>query len=265
MYLCDRDIIELLPQLKICTDNKDFPFVPDEQIQPCSIDLRLSNVFWIPARRGAIDLRKSRLLELSPRRHWKKVVLKPGESITIKPDRLLLGRIYEKFAMPVQSAGEIEGRSSFARMGLMVHCTGDFINPGYRGHMPLQLVNLGPNAIKVFPYVPICQLKLVRLSGRPARLYGERELQSKYMDDDGGPSYWWRDKRIRRLQKTLGEIDIAIAIQNSILDTIGFRSLRCLSDSKSSFLSSQVWTLRMPRLCWAHLRNLKTVSGFGTG
>jgi len=143
--------------------------------------------------------------------------------MTVKPGRLLLGRIHEKFTMPPESAGKIEGRSSFARMGLMVHCTGDLINPGWRGHMPLQLVNLGPNPIKFFPYVPICQLKLVKLSGRPERLYGERELQSKYMDDDGGPSYWWRDKRIKHLQKSLGEIDVAIAVQNKVLDTIGFQ------------------------------------------
>lgn len=223
MYLCDRDIRALLPQMDICTHDPGFPFVPDEQIQPCSIDLRLSNVFWIPTRRGTIDLRRSRLLELSPRRYWKRVVLRLGESITIRPGHLLLGCIYEKFTVPTECAGKIEGTSSFARMGLMVHCTGDFINPGYRGHMPLQLVNLGPNPIKVFPYLPICQLKLVRLSGRPDHIYGERELQSKYMDDDGGPSYWWRDKRIKQLQQTLGEVDIALTIQNNILDTIGFQ------------------------------------------
>lgn len=225
MYLCDRDIRALLPQMSICTHNEDFPFVADERIQPCSIDLRLSDVFWIPTKRRAraIDLRRSRLLELSPRRHWRRVVLKPGESITIKPGKLLLGCIYEKFSIPPECAGKIEGRSSFARMGLAVHCTGDFINPGYRGHMPLQLVNLGPNPIRVFPYLPICQLKLIRLSGIPDHLYGERELQSKYMDDDGGPSYWWRDKRIKYLQQTLGERDIALAIQNDILDTIGFQ------------------------------------------
>jgi len=221
MYLIDRDIRGLLEQMDICTDNEEFPFLPDEQIQPCSVDLRLSNVFWVPTRRATIDLRKSRLLELSPRRYWKRVVLRSGECITLKPGKLLLGRIHEKFTIPVECAGKIEGRSSFARMGLMIHCTGDFINPGYRGHMPLQLVNLGSNAIKIFPYLPICQMKLVRLSGKPERLYGERELQSKYMDDDGGPSYWWRDKRMKKLQEKLGEVDIAIAIQDDILETIG--------------------------------------------
>lgn len=223
MYLIDKDIWEYLPELSFVSDNPEYKFKPDEQIQPCSIDLRLSNVYWVPTKHSAIDLRRARLLELSPRRYWKKVVLKPGECVTIKPGGFILARIHEIFTIPVDCAGKIEGRSSFARMGLMIHCTGDFINPGWRGHMPLQLVNFNPNPIKLFPYIPICQLKLVKLSGIPQRLYGERELQSKYMDDDGGPSYWWRDKRIKRLQKTFGDVDVSIAIQRDVLDTIGIQ------------------------------------------
>lgn len=221
MYLTDKEIFEKLNDLNIECSNPKEPFRPEEQIQPCSIDLRLDNVFWIPKKAGTIDLRKSKLLELSPRRYWKKVVLKKGEYLTLKPGELILGRIYEKFTIPPNCAGKIEGRSSFARMGLGVHISGDFINPGYRGHMPLQLVNYNPNPIKLYPYIPICQLMLIRLSGRPERLYGERELQSKYIDDDGGPSYWWRDKRIRRLQDRLKEFDIILRIQEEILEKIG--------------------------------------------
>jgi deoxycytidine triphosphate deaminase len=83
MYLCDRDLRELLPTIRFETQNPEHPFKPDDQIQPCSIDLRLDNVFWRQRSRAAIDLRRSKLLELSPRRHWKKIILEPGESITI--------------------------------------------------------------------------------------------------------------------------------------------------------------------------------------
>jgi deoxycytidine triphosphate deaminase len=222
MYLIDKEIRELLPQLGIETDHPDHPFMADEQIQPCSIDIRLSNVFWLPENtRTKIDLRKSKLAEVSPRRHWKRIALKPNECHTIRPGEILLGRTYEKFSIPPICAGKIEGRSSFARMGLSVHCTGEFINPGWRGHMPLQLVNFGPHPIKVFPYLPMCQLMLITLSETPDKLYGERELQSKYMDDDGGPSYWWRDKRIQRLHTALQQSDVALAIQRELLETVG--------------------------------------------
>ena len=221
MYLCDRDLRALLPAIRFETQNPDYPFLADDQIQPCSIDLRLDNVFWRQRSRGVIDLRRSKLLELSPRHHWKKTVLKAGESITIKPGELLLGRTYEAFTIPSEYAGKLEGRSSFARMGLAVHCSADFINPGYRGRMPLELVNFGRMAIRVFPLVPICQVMLVRLSAQPERVYGERELSSKYMDDDGGPSYWWRDKRICQLQEALREYDVSERIQAEVLDVIG--------------------------------------------
>lgn len=222
MYLIDKEILAVLDQLHVETDNPDFPFSRGEQVQPCSIDLRLSNVFWLPTgKRTAIDLRRSKLAEVSPRRHWRRVVLKPHESHTIRPGDILLGRTYEKFLMPHMYAGKLEGRSSFSRMGLAVHCTGDFINPGWHGHMPLQLVNRGPHSIKVFPYLPICQLMLIRLSDRPEKLYGAEELQSKYMDDDGGPSYWWRDKRVKHLHERLNQRDVTLGMQQTILKTIG--------------------------------------------
>lgn len=221
MYLTDREILERLNQLDFCPDNPNFPFSPDEQVQPCSVDLRLSNIFWKPHKQVTIDLRKSRLMELSPRRYWERLVLNQGESITLRPGQLLLGRIYEKFTVPPDCAVKVSGRSSFARMGLLVNCDGDFANPGYRGYFPLQLVNLSPYSIKVFPYISICQIHLLRLSEVPERIYGDRSLQSKYMDDDGGPSYWWRDKYLSQLQKKFGEVDISVAIQNEIFEVIG--------------------------------------------
>jgi deoxycytidine triphosphate deaminase len=221
VYLSDAEIANRLGELDFACDNPDQPFSREDQVQPCSIDLRLSNVFWEPVRKRAIDLRKSRLLELAPRRYWKRRILKRGEYITLKPGKLLLGRVYEKFTVPLDCAGKVEGRSSFSRLGLSVHCTGDFLNPGYRGHMPLQLFNFGPNPIRLVPYLPICQVMLIPLRERPVRHYGLAELQSKYMDDDGGPSYWWRDKRIKSLQEAFHAADIAVELQDALLQQIG--------------------------------------------
>ena len=222
MYLTDKEIRARLSDLNFECANDKHCFDALHQIQPCSIDLRLDAVFWKPKRKiKSIDLRKSKLLELSPRRYWQEIALKEGEHIEIKPGEFILGRVYEKFSMPNDCAGKIEGRSSIARLGLGVNINCDFINPGWKGHMPLQLVNYSKTSIKIYPFVPICQLMLIKLSEVPERLYGEQELQSKYMDDDGGPSYWWRDKRIKNLQETFRAKDIALNIQENILGALG--------------------------------------------
>jgi deoxycytidine triphosphate deaminase len=223
MYLTDAEIQEKLPDLNIVTDPA-LPFEPDRQIQPCSIDLRLSNVYWKYKGHATVDLRMSYLRELNPRRHWKRYELAPGEALTLKPSELVLGRIFECLTIPADCAGALEGRSSFARMGLSVHATGGFINPGWRGHMPLTLINSGKATLRIPAHTPICQLMLVKLSGKPARLYGEETLASKYMNDDGGPSYWWRDKMLRKILDNMGLHDLGQEMQERLLARIGVPS-----------------------------------------
>ena len=224
MYLIDEEILAKLDELNFECDNDRQCFDVSNQIQPCSIDLRLDSVFWKPKRNiKSIDLRKSKLLDLSPRRYYYEMALKEGEYIAIKPGEFILGRVYEKFTMPNDCAGNLVGRSSISRLGLGVNISGGFINPGWKGHMPLQLINYSRTTIKIYPFVPICQLTLINLSKTPSRLYGVQELQSKYMEDDGGPSYWWRDKRIKSLQETFQQKDIALNIQENILTALGVR------------------------------------------
>jgi deoxycytidine triphosphate deaminase len=198
----------------------------------------------------SIDLRKSQLLELSPRHYWKDIILRDEEYIEIKSGEFILGRVYEKFKMPENIAGKIEGRSSFGRLGLGVNINCDFINPGWKGHMPLQLVNYSKTTLKIYPYIPICQLILISLAEVPERIYGHQELQSKYMDDDGGPSYWWRDDRIKKLQKMFMEKDITLEIQEDILKKIGvtdidiiYRFEKFADKLKKDEISNTIWIL----------------------
>jgi deoxycytidine triphosphate deaminase len=235
MYLSDRDIKTLLPEMRLHCPEPAHQFDEAAQVQPCSVDLRIAGVFWKPSRRRlwwrrlmrrdvAVDLRRSQIHDLDPLRDWKRVELKEGETLTIRPRQAVMGRIYERFRMPEGYAGKIEGRSSFARLGLAVHCTGDFINPGWEGFMPLQLVNSGPYPIRITPYLDICQLMIVRLSDLPERSYGDPALQSKYVNDDGGPSLWWRDARIRALQERLGEVHAGERMTNEIVALVRFES-----------------------------------------
>jgi len=166
--------------------------------------------------------------EIDPRREWRKVELTDGESVTIWPGQVVMTRIYERFRIPERYAGKIEGRSSYARIGLAIHCTGDFINPGWHGYMPLQLFNASPFPIKVLPYLPICQLMLIPISSEPEKSYGDEELASKYVNDDGGPSYWWRDRSVQALHAELGKSNVPIGIQNEVVDLVKFEDAEML-------------------------------------
>jgi deoxycytidine triphosphate deaminase len=235
VYAADRDIKALLPAMALTAPNPAHTFSADDQVQPCSVDLRVSNVFWRPSRRRllrrrvlpggySLDLRHSALHDIAPLRDWKRIELGEGDAITIRPGQTVMGRIYERFRIPDEYAGKIEGRSSFARLGLAVHATGDFINPGWEGYMPLQLFNAGPYPLKLTPYLPICQLLLVQLSSTPERSYGNAELQSKYINDDGGPSLWWRDALVRVVQERLGEVNVSERVQRQIVGLVRFES-----------------------------------------
>lgn len=221
MYLSDHDLHDLLPRLNIQAEDNVEPFNPDENIQPASIDFRLSCRFWRPLKRFTIDLRRPQLLEIQPRRYYRVTNLLIGDTIILKPNELLLGRTSEEFSIPNGYAGEITGRSSFSRLGLMVNSTGGFINPGWHGRMPIQLYNFGPNSIRITPGLPICQLRVVKVTTISDRPYGDVMLQSNYVDDDGGPSYWWRDKRIKALHSLLSQKTVEGRIQTAIYKIIG--------------------------------------------
>lgn len=149
--------------------------------------------------------------------------------MTIWPGQVVMARIYESFQVPPEYAAKVEGRSSYARIGLAVHCTGDFINPGWSGYMPLQLFNASPFPIKILPYLPICQLMLVPLTSEPERSYGDEDLASKYVNDDGGPSYWWRDRSVKALHSKLGSANVPVGIQDEIVDLVRFEDAEMLS------------------------------------
>lgn len=158
MPLSDRDLRQIIPEMAFETDDHTRPFDLETQVQPCSIDLRLDRRFWIPRRpfssrlfRRSLDLRSSVTGEIDVRRLFMTWSLHKDEGITVKPGEMILGRTFEKFTVPNGFAGKLEGRVSFSRLGLSVHCTGDFINPGWRGRMPLQIVNHGVVPITLAP------------------------------------------------------------------------------------------------------------------
>jgi deoxycytidine triphosphate deaminase len=217
MLLSDRELRDLLDEMAFETDDKRRQFKPDEQVQPCSIDLRLDRHFWVlrrPRIRRSIDLGKLSSGEIDSKRLFVARRLATGEGIRIRPGEMLLGRTFEKFTIPNGYAGKLEGRSTFARLGISVHCTGDFINPNWRGRMPLQLVNHGAVTIILTPYIRVCQLLVMRVSSASVRPYGADGLNHKYVNDEGGPSKYWLDKSLARLQESCERVRAPVSIQN---------------------------------------------------
>lgn len=95
------------------------------------------------------------------------------------------------------------------------------MNPLYSGHMTLQLVNHSKQDIRISPFIPIAQLFFIKLTSPPQNAYGEGGLQHKYMNDDGGPSFWWRDKRIKQLHAQLRKFDVSLQMEKELIDRIG--------------------------------------------
>jgi hypothetical protein len=115
---------------------------------------------------------------------------------------MILGRTYERFRIPPTHVGKITGRSSYARTGIEISCTCDLINPGWEGHVPLEIVNNLNHAVLIYPLLPLAQIFLMPLLSPATADYADRaKFKSKYMNDDGGPSYWWRDALVERLYR----------------------------------------------------------------
>src|SRR4051794_25343284 len=120
MYLTDAQLRARLADFHFEDEDPTFPFAADDQIGPCSVDLRLSRTYWT-ARSGpkglwrprrVLDLERTRIAELAPHRGWQRHDLQPGDKITLKPGAMVLARVAESFEMPADCAGAIEGRSS---------------------------------------------------------------------------------------------------------------------------------------------------------
>lgn len=121
-----------------------------------------------------IDLRRGGFADLfGPNSETFK--LTEEQPFVLKPGKLVLGKTLEKITLPLHSpdsnlphlAARIEGRSSYARCGLLVHFTAPTIHSGFSGTITLELLNLGPYFISLYPSAPICQLIVEEVHGRP--------------------------------------------------------------------------------------------------
>ena len=107
------------------------------------------------------------------------------EPFILHPGEFVLGSTYEVVTLPDDVAGRLEGKSSLGRLGLLTHSTAGFIDPGFSGHVTLELSNVATLPIKLYPGMKIGQLCLFRLSSPAEHPYGSEKYGSRYQGQRG--------------------------------------------------------------------------------
>ncbi len=169
--LSDGTITRLVEEGKIRIDPWDAQLV-----QPASVDLRLGDTFRVfhNHRVASIDLREP------PGNLTEEVKIPDGDPFVIHPGEFCLGRTLEWVELPDDIVARIEGKSSLGRLGLIVHATAGFCDPGWKGTLTLELNNLTRVPIKLYPGLLIAQLSFMTLDAPALRPYGSEALGSHY-------------------------------------------------------------------------------------
>ncbi|MEV5703039.1 dCTP deaminase [Streptomyces anthocyanicus] len=176
MLLSDRDLHTAIADGRLGISPYD-----EAMLQPASIDVRLDASFRVfenhrhdcidPARRQD-DL--TRLVEVPA-----------GEAFVLHPGEFVLGSTLERVSLPDTLAARLEGKSSLGRLGLITHSTAGFIDPGFEGHVTLELANIAPLPIKLWPGMKVGQICVFRMTSPAESPYGTEGLGSRYQGQQG--------------------------------------------------------------------------------
>jgi dCTP deaminase len=185
VVLSDRSIKRLIAEGRIGIDPYD-----ESLVQPSSVDVRVDRYFRVfhNARYAFIDVKQPQedLTELVEVQDETPFILHPGEFV--------LGSTLEGIRLPDDLVARLEGKSSLGRLGLLIHSTAGFIDPGWDGHVTLELSNVANLPITIYPRMTIGQLSFMQLSEPTERPYGTKSLRSKYQGQRGPtPSRYWQN------------------------------------------------------------------------
>jgi dCTP deaminase len=175
MVLSDVDLLAALESGEIKVSPK-----PDlvEQLGACSLDLRLGNEFRVfeRTRNAFIDPRG----QIDWESFTRVMRVEDGEAFVIHPQELVLAATVEEITLSAGVLGRLEGRSSLGRIGIIVHGTAPLFYPGFTGHAVMELGNIGPMPVALYPGMRICSFTFERLSSPSSRPY-----KGKYSGQSG--------------------------------------------------------------------------------
>jgi len=176
VLLSDRDISTQISSGRLKVE----PF-HDAMIQPSSVDVRLDRFFRV------FENHKYEVIDPSIEQAelTREVAVGADEFFILHPGEFVLASTYEVITLPDDIAGRLEGKSSLGRLGLLTHSTAGFIDPGFSGHITLELSNVANLPVKLFPGMKIGQLCLIKLSSPAEHPYGSAQYGSRYQGQRG--------------------------------------------------------------------------------
>ena len=185
MLLSDKSIEEALESKRIIIDPWDKGL-----LQPASVDLRLGRKLRVFRNSTVpfIDV-KQELADLT-----EEVEIDEVNPFYLHPNEFALGVILERVCLPNDLAARLDGKSSLGRLGLLVHSTAGWVDPGWRGHLTLELSNVSGLPITLYYGMTISQISFLQLTTPARRSYGSKALESKYQDQaEPAPSQYYRN------------------------------------------------------------------------
>jgi dCTP deaminase len=176
VLLSDRDIRAQIAEKRVGVE----PF-SDAMIQPSSVDVRLDKFFRV------FENHKYEVIDpaLEQPELTREIIAEDGEAFILHPGEFVLASTYEVITLPDDIAGRLEGKSSLGRLGLLTHSTAGFIDPGFSGHITLELSNVANLPVKLYPGMKIGQLCLIKLSSPAEHPYGSAQYLNRYQGQRG--------------------------------------------------------------------------------
>src|ERR1700742_3305257 len=176
MLLSDRDIRAEVAAERLVLEPWD-----QDLLQPSSIDVRLDRWFRV--------FNNQQYTHIDPAQQQDDLTTlvepKGDDPFVLHPGEFVLGSTLEVVTLPDDLAGRLEGKSSLGRLGLLTHSTAGFIDPGFSGHITLELSNVANLPIKLWPGMKIGQLCILRLTSPAEHPYGSARVGSKYQGQRG--------------------------------------------------------------------------------
>ena len=176
MLLSDRDIRTEIDKGRVTLE----PYDPG-MIQPSSIDVRIDKYFRVFENHRYPHIDPS----IEQADLTREVTPDDDEPFILHPGEFVLGSTFELVSLPDDVAARLEGKSSLGRLGLLTHSTAGFIDPGFSGHVTLELSNVATLPIKLWPGMKIGQMCFFRLSSAAEKPYGSAEYSSRYQGQRG--------------------------------------------------------------------------------
>jgi dCTP deaminase len=176
VLLSDKDIKAEIAANRIRLEPYD-----EVMVQPASVDIRLDRFFrtfenhryqFIDPRQEQLDMTRA-------------VEVPANEPFVLHPGEFVLGSTFEVVTLPEDIAARVEGKSSLGRLGLLTHATAGFIDPGFSGHVTLELSNVANLPVTLWPGMKIGQLCFIKMSSTSEHPYGSSVYGSRYQNQRG--------------------------------------------------------------------------------